>query len=380
MNRDKLWTEDIGQLFSSLDIVPTNDMSIETKMNTLTRLAVIMSIVMALSDPSLGLAIFFISLIIIITVYSANKEGYEDFPITSNRFCRDDVPLTFNDPDYVSPNQRLVGPPNPKTLVPPTIASPSHDLDAWKVNDMVNHSSVNVRSNFDLGRSGYAATNNSFLTPSKCEKCNYIPCMCHVTRKINRGNEESYKDLLLTQTIQPGVFQKSYACEPINSNIGITFNQQFPSTVVEETPTSIKFIEYDSPRGAERGAVHGVCGINDEFEQTQNNAYDPRFTGYGTSYRGYTDELTGQAKFFYKDVEAVTRPNFIIRSNVDVFPWADHYGPDKENNCNAENSRTLANNAFHESALKFRTEMQERLMRKRNAEMPQRRAFPKFTH
>lgn len=389
MSSDKLWTEDLYQLFTSLDIIPTSDMSIESKMNALTRLVILSSLVMALFNPILGIVMFFVCIIVIIAVYSANKEGYEDFPITSKRFCNDAVPIAPNDPDYVSLNQHLVGPANPKTLIPPTIAVPSHDLSVWKENDLVKHSAINAQTNFDLNRSGY--TMDTFM-PSKCTICNYIPCMCHVSKKINKL---SYKDKLLTQTIQPGVYQKSYVGEPINNNIGITFTQPFVPTVVDETPTSIKFTQYN-PSDIHRIPSYIASEIPSDdvkitltpnphqpvveqtIEQTQNNVYDPRFTGYGTSYRGYTDELTGQAKFFYKDVDAVIRPNYIVRSNVDVFPWADHYGPDKKNYA-ADEIRTLANNAFHDSAIKFRTDLQERLMRKRNAEMWQCRAFPKST-
>ena len=360
MNSDKLWTEDLSQLFTSIDIVPTGEMTIEAKMNALTRLVILSSFVMALFNPIFGIVIFFICIVVIITVYSAKKEGYEEFSITSKRFCNDDVPIVPNDPNYISLNQKLAGPANPKTLIPPIIAPPSHDLNIWKENGLVKHSAINDQTNFDLYRSGYTVNT---LTPSRCTTGNYLPV-----------HEESYKDRLLTQTIQPGVYQKSYVGEPINNNIGITYTQPFVPTVVDETPTSIKFTQYN-PDDIRRIPSYIASEIP---SQTQNNVYDPRFTGYGTSYRGYTDDFTGQAKFFYKDVDSVIRPNYIVRSNVDAFPWADHYGPDKQN-CAADEVRTLANNAFHDSALKFRTELQERLMRKRNAEMWQRRAFPKST-
>lgn len=387
MNSDKLWTEDLNQLFSSYDIIPTNDMSVEVKMNSLTRLVIIVSAVLALFEPIMAVIMFFICIIVIIAIYSANKEGYEDFPITSKRFCNDATPITPNDPTFISLNQQLVGHANPKTTIPPFIAAPSHDLSSWRENDLVNHSSINIQSNFDIEKSGY--TSDTYL-PSKCNNCNYTPCMCYVKNLPI----ESYKDKLLTQNIQPGVYQKSYVGEPTNSNIGISFTQPFVPTVVDETPNTIKFTQF-SPDQVNRIPEYYANDIgtpqtkdnvydlrssdpimNKEIEQTKDNVYDPRFTGYGTSYRGYTDKLTGQAKFFYNDVDSVIRPNYIVRSKIDTFPWADHYGPDKEN-LSVTDIRTLANNTFHDSALKFRTDLQERLMRKRNAEMWQRRAFPK---
>lgn len=368
---DKLWTEDLGQLFSSSSIVPTSDMTLEAKMNALTRLALVSSLVMALFNLTLGIVMLFISIIVIVAVYSAKKEGYED-PVM---FCNDAVPITPNDPTFVSLNQRLVGPANPKTLIPPFCAAPSHDLSVWKENNLVQHSAINAQTNFDLNRSGYSSSYSSM--PSKCTTCHYVPCMCHVHKKFAAEDPAAYRDRLLTQTLQPGVYQKSYVGEPINTNLGITLTQPFAPTAVEETPESIKFIQYQ-PASYERVTTLASSSPPQQQPQTQDNVYDPRFTGYGTSYRGYTDDLTGQAKFFYKDVDTVIRPNYIVRSHVDIFPWADRYGPreEKKEECDI---RTLANQSFHDSTLTFRTELQERQMRKRNAEMWQRRAFPKST-
>ena len=117
-----------------------------------------------------------------------------------------------------------------------------------------------------------------------------------------------------------------------------------------------------------------------EIAQTESNIYDPRFTGYGTGYRSYTDKLNGQPKFFYKDIDAITMPNYISRSNVDIFPWSSKYGPDVDHSETNGEYRQLANNAFLDSALTFRTELQERLMRKRNAEMWQLRVAPIITN
>jgi len=117
--------------------------------------------------------------------------------------------------------------------------------------------------------------------------------------------------------------------------------------------------------------------VKEPITQDHTNVYDPRFTGYGTSYRSYVDKLTGRPKFFYDDVDAITMPNYITRSNVDVFPWANTYGSDKMlTQSEGDEYRQLANNAFTDSAITFRTELQERLMRKRNAELWQLRVAP----
>lgn len=184
--------------------------------------------------------------------------------------------------------------------------------------------------------------------------------------------ESPRRDNIITQTLQPGVFQKSHIGEPIQSNIGISYTQEWGPTEVQETNDMIKY----TMRNPKNTII--TPQIKEEvIGQDHANVYDPRFTGYGTSYRSYTDQLTGRPKFFYDDVDAITMPNYVTRSKVDVFPWANTYGPDKMMSSNeGDEYRQLANNAFTDSALAFRTELQERLMRKRNAELWQRRVAP----
>lgn len=184
--------------------------------------------------------------------------------------------------------------------------------------------------------------------------------------------ESPRRDNLITQTLQPGVYQKSHIGEPIQSNIGISYIQEWGPTEVQETSDSIKYTMRDPKNVIQIPAVK-----EEEISQDVSNVYDPRFTGYGTSYRAYVDKLTGRGKFFYDDVDSITMPNYITRSKVDTFPWADTYGPDKiMSESDYSEHRQLANNAFTDSAITFRTEMQERLMRKRNAELVQRRVAP----
>jgi len=188
--------------------------------------------------------------------------------------------------------------------------------------------------------------------------------------------ESKRKDMLLTNTIVPGVYQKSHIGEPIQSNIGISYLQDWGPVEVEEAmgpdqTEVIKFTEHD-PKNVTKVWRESKQNI----EQDVSNVYDPRFTGYGTSYRGYTDSMTGQPKFFYKDIDAITKPNYISRHNLDIFPWASTYGQYTSGSDELNDYKQLANNTFVDSAITFRTEMMERLMRKRNAENWQRRLMP----
>jgi len=612
-SNEKFWMYDVTQLFRSFDLLPSPEDSLSAKLNTITRLALIVCIVIAAYKPALAFSTLILIMVVTMSVYSGavadpTIEGFEPgpndpygltvshdapnpsagcgtkqqlyefmreynstklrsaggyaatrypdlnkvgFPTTQKRFCNDAVSLEYG-PDYVSPNQELVGGPNPKTMVPPLVAAPSHDLDSWRNNDFAVHSQINKETNFDAEKSGY----NCGILPTKCEDCMYVPCQCKVlqgqinqrpagmmspglggkdhslpevtietdnsmvngdvvegfnghigARSFNHGRsaidpsstyegrrvgghtrtvissrrgegrgrrdiitnrplgadrpagrpggpgrinreqrrqiirdlinelednepkkrkpyirryvrdvfldrrlgdvndveideiieeiasrfimtprqeeesespgiapcfESPRRDNIITQTLQPGVFQKSHIGEPIQSNIGISYTQEWGPTEVQETNNMIKYTMRD-PKN-----VIITPRIKEEvINQDHSNVYDPRFTGYGTSYRSYTDKLTGRPKFFYDDVDAIMMPNYVTRSKVDVFPWANTYGPDKMMSASeGDEYRQLANNAFTYSALTFRTELQERLMRKRNAELWQRRVAP----
>jgi len=425
-------------------------------------------------------------------------------------FCNDETPLEPTC-EYASPNQMLVGGPNPKTYIPPIVAAPSHALDEWKATRLVTHSALNASTNFDVYSSGYEGrcyqsgpigySGDDYerfrMAPDPPERC---------TGPIDR------MDRVLTQTIQPNVYQRTRIDEPINSLIGISLQKQFDPMIIDERNGCVdSFVNYVTTAGDEKlrlppihdptgrgphqpappspdqngdgggggggllggitsgggllggsifnGAPFGLarqpdvswhplredfnddfdsnlnatltsinrnskdfinadettdrvdyvprkelcsravggCGRNTEnkfytlnqivadekkykntdyiFRQNESNVYDPRFFGYGPSDRGYVEKTTGQPRWFYDDIDAVKMPNFIARSNVDVFPWAQQYGTDVGEYA-GDGYKQLANDAFLNDTLKFRTELQERLMRKRNAEMWQQRVAP----
>jgi len=190
---------------------------------------------------------------------------------------------------------------------------------------------------------------------------------------------KKYNDNLFTQTIQPGLYTTSQINEPINANIGISFNQQFPPTTCKtnELTGEVKYTEHD-PRIIEPATLEP--SLPRVSIATESNIYDPRFSGYGTSYRSYTDENTGQTRFYYDDIDAIRMPNYITRNNIDHQPFADQYGPlppgDANGNKYNSNIRALANDAFVAGAIEFRTDLQERLMRKINANAWQQRKAP----
>jgi len=189
-------------------------------------------------------------------------------------------------------------------------------------------------------------------------------------------NMKNYNDNLFTQTLQPGIYTKTQVVETPNSNIGISFAQPFEPVTVNNTNCGKMFTQIDP------NLITDVIEPNTEFFEEPNiyNVYDPRCNGYGTSYRAYNDDLTGQTRFMYDDIDAIRNPNYISRSHIDTLPFADKYGPMQpcgmEGNINTGQIREMVNQSFTNSTNNFRSELQERLMRKNNAVAWQRRQAP----
>ena len=155
--------------------------------------------------------------------------------------------------------------------------------------------------------------------------------------------------------------------------MGISFTQQFEPLTVKSQNNNITFTQHD-PRIFQNDIIEPV-----EETVNESNVYDPRFSGYGTSYRSYTDDLLGQTKFYYDDIDSVRMPNYITRNKLDFLPYADTYGPMKnESGLDYTNRiRDMAQDSWTENSIAFRTGLQQSLMRKRNSEMWQNRNMPK---
>lgn len=519
---DKLWTEHLPNLVCSRALIPMTHMNLAEQLNALTRLVIVIFLVLLLFGIGHSIIFLLLAMLFIICLYYIQKnrmsrETYSgsrykkdfiehyDIPskdrrmmqrrrdkLTENysritlkelleqpnacRFCDDSVELdgpngAYNNPNYISANQQLAGPANPKTKIAPIIAPPAADFEYWRVNNSVLHSAVNDVSNTDAYQSGYqvstccAGTYNDWnaiptqppLQQLAIPVCNIPEYNTHNTNSIQNQNQhqghskkvnanitgtikegfemprfrdtvddtgngglfirpngsgqvntacgynpeqlfraglptnlaagncmqqpqmKTYNENLFTQTIQPGVYSVNNVNEPINANMGISFTQQFEPRTCQTNPISgdMKYTEHD-PRIIE--PIIPTLNTDLINAVSEGNIYDPRFTGYGTSYRSYTEDVTGQTRYYYDDINAVRMPNYVVRSNIDREPFADQYGPikggDQDGNKWNSNIHALANNAFLDSTIQFRTELQERLMRKTNAEQWQRRAAP----
>jgi hypothetical protein len=193
------------------------------------------------------------------------------------------------------------------------------------------------------------------------------------------SNVANYNKNLFTQIVQPGVYYNSDVIEPVNSNIGISFNQQIEPTTCQFTNDGGILYKAHDP------SMVNVVRPNDRDNITNSisndNIYDPRSYGYGTSYRSYTHDVTGQTRFMYDDIDAIRMPNYITRSNIDFESYADSYGPLKEENGNPNNSniRALAQDSWLRNSLQFRNDLTLARSRKQLAREWQQKAAPIHT-
>ena len=191
---------------------------------------------------------------------------------------------------------------------------------------------------------------------------------------------KNYNKNLFTQIVTPGVYSTNEINEPINSNIGISFQQQFEPLKAVRDENGLHYTRQD-PSSSNNNSTDSSY---DNDTPNYDNVYDPRFYGYGTSYRSYLEPVTGQTRFMYDDINAIRMPNYISRSKIDHLPYADKYGPmqcgSENGNIHNPNIRALVQDSWYRDSVEFRNDMTEKLMRKKNAEAWQRRQAPLGPH
>ena len=378
---------------------------------------------------------------------------------------------TFNDPNFESINQKLVGKAMPRTLVNPIIPPPIADTEYWRPTDFVVPSGINDQKTRELFQSGYAgctescvqvpptcnttpisfecnptengcykvANANHYVTSQFCnKKCqvkenyeneyeenpsypenirntetiprrmplhskqeyNILPAlpgdminsMGYNPKQLEAHNIPSnlavgscqknnaynnYNENLFTSIIQPDVYKRNDIIEPIDSNMGISFTQQFePVTCQLKNKGETLYTSHD-PRLTSK-----IPPTQYEFveEPNESNVYDPRFTGYGSNYRTYLEPMTGQIRFYYDDVDAIRRYNYITRNKLDFTDYGTSSGPmRKKEFIDTKDIRKKAQLTFTNSVINHRTDLQERLMRKINANAWQKKSAPMHT-
>lgn len=357
--------------------------------------------------------------------YKEKRYTVQKFPTYYTQQLEKPVILTPNQ-HYVSKNQALVGHANPKTRIAPISIAPMYDFEHWKDDDFTVPNIMNEKSVQDYYRSGYISTEPPKEKKSKSVKekkedfFEYIENFDDIENfedKVGKDNKDTkskekpfkkqssfgkideknidynlpynydapssqkhtsvaaLNDEIFTSTVVPGVYYKNRVIEPISSNSGISFTQQFPTEVMTENENGDRIYE------AKDSQYYKLNKRPPPEHFTSNyDVYDPRSNGYGTSYRGYVDKMTGRSRFFYDDVDSIRKPNYVTRNNIDHLRNAPSYGSvpdDTETYDMNENIRLTAESSFRNDSLDHRTDMMERLMRKRNSELWQNRMAPR---
>lgn len=217
----------------------------------------------------------------------------------------------------------------------------------------------------DVSCGGYNPENAKYNYP-----VNMPPNQCMASPEMMEYNKNLY-----TIPMQPGVSTRSQVNQPdaSMSNLGISFTQpRLPYACEMDSRGNVMFNEYDPNQYPSEYLLRGRDPFGKDIQR--NEIYDPRLTGYGTSYRSYIDPMTGQPRFYYDDIEAHTQYNFISKNNIDHTLFAPNSGPYP--GLPPTDSRQLANMNFTNDTLKRRTELQYNLMRKNAHREWQRRTAP----
>jgi hypothetical protein len=441
-NCDKFWLENPKYLLCDFKVIPKSKMSLEQQMNSLTRLILFVFLILSLLGYKQSILFLILSLTLIIILYYIKRNNmttYENYvppykasntsfltPAEQFQCKRKGIMRSnFYTPEvqnakamipnqlFKSANQNLVGGPNPKTMIAPINVAPIYEWNYWKDNDFVIPHAINSRIAQDFYSSGYYTQDcddepnkedfrENYEEETKYENnyynyqkqggntgevnkasgynpknlkydlpINYEPTDCQANNSVKGLNDQ-----IFTSTVVPGVYYKNEIIEPLNSNIGISFDQQIPPR--EKTMSkngkntlysAVDPMMYKPPPSDPE---------DDTFPSTYD-VYDPRYNGYGTDSRAYTEKMTGQPRYFYDDVDAIRRPNYIGRSNIDHLKSSYTYGPtlsDTKIFENNKNARFSAEEAFSNQTVSHREEMMTRLMRKRNSEQWQQRLAP----
>lgn len=141
---------------------------------------------------------------------------------------------------------------------------------------------------------------------------NYLPSNASSGKVQTSGILNEYNKNILTQTLQPGIYTRSDVIEPISSNIGISFTQQFGPRTTNDDSDGIMFERHDG-RVYKEYPPEKAKGCT-----SPDDVYDPRQSSYGTSYRAYLDPRFGAPRFYYDDVDDIRRPKFVLRSKIDT--------------------------------------------------------------
>jgi hypothetical protein len=250
-----------------------------------------------------------------------------------------------------------------------------------------------MKDNRMKNRAAHMYTINPDALPPQNLLINKTPISMYGPGMVNVPERTKY-----TQNIQPNIYSFSDTAEPINANMGISYNPDLPPRVVDQVamydgayplyhridPQLVR--EGGIPKGRleempRRTQWSAKYNTYDTIDGSINfeDIYDPRFTGYGDEYRSYVDVNLGNVQYYYSDIDAYRDPNFGTRSKVDFIDFIDPMGrvkPEYSRDVGLNDVKSTVQNQYDADSIYFREDLMERLMRKRNQELWQLRAAP----
>lgn len=200
-------------------------------------------------------------------------------------------------------------------------------------------------------------------------------------------------------SIGPGENYYSDVAQPINANMGISYNPEQAPMVLDQVVTPIGHVQplfhsIDPQLVRERGLSKErmetmprrtkwsakYSGF-DAADGTVNfeDIYDPRFNGYGDPYRSYSDVNLGQVQYYYSDIDAYRDPNFGGRSKIDFLEYTNPMGktiPEYDRKVGVNDIKKDVENQWHADTIYQREDLMTKLMSKRNSELWQLRQMP----
>lgn len=344
----------------------------------------------------------------------------------SQAWCPQNLPIEST----IGANQSLVGPPNPKTLVRPVIPTPIYDFEVWKPNDFIIPTGINDQRRQEMYDNGYVpiqhvqipeqreeftheqhvlppnveaprrvpiqqveveesyesplepgAPYGTFSPPSIDTMCGYQPSNLDYNLPINykasscqqTPTMKEYNRDLFTIPLQPGLYTTSQVnqVDASQSNLGISMTPSFFPTAFQNRGSYSTFVELAGE------PVPKTVPFPRTQEPLRTEIYDPRLTGYGTSYRSYIEPVTGQPRFYYDDINQQTQYNYLTRNNIDFANFGTQTGPVRFGESLEGDALTnYADNTYSNSQVTFRNEMQQRLMHKNSNREWQQRIAP----
>jgi hypothetical protein len=250
-----------------------------------------------------------------------------------------------------------------------------------------------MRDNRMKNRAAHMYTTNPDALPPRNLLINKTPISMYGPGMVNVPERTKY-----TQNIQPNIYSFSDTAEPINANMGISYNPDLPPRVVDQVAMydgSYPLYHRIDPQLVREGGIpkgrleemprrtqwSAKYNTYDTIDGSVNfeDIYDPRFTGYGDEYRSYVDINLGNVQYYYSDIDAYRDPNFGTRSKVDFIDFVDPMGrvkPEYSRDVGLNDVKSTVQNQYDADSIYFREDLMERLMRKRNQELWQLRAAP----